>query len=281
MGRLFDAAARQQADLRLRLLRPQGGKEGHLGLPGATQGADFTVNVGLAVVAPPRLPPATERSRVRRQPDDLDPDPLALAGCPHQGGGSPRHSVVLGVDVPPHHPSESLARFLRNNPSEPGYPGAHTYNGPDYVGEEAGGPVWTTNVMAAVGDRTTLSITLHGMPNSRGEVGNWSTPEDIVDAFQTAAQHGAQFNSRHESHCPRRGDGTAWEMSEVAYAVRNYDGDTAWQDPEEQRSGRSWDDIHWYTRDKEDKGDGGCKEIKVPRPNILRSCRTCPDFRRT
>ncbi|MFB7405635.1 RHS repeat-associated core domain-containing protein [Streptomyces sp. NPDC056202] len=195
-------------------------------------------------------------------------DPLGLAGCPRRGADGPRHSVVLGVDVPPHHPSESLARFLRNTSGEPGYPGAHTYNGPDYSGEEAGGPIWMTNVMAAVGDRgTTLSITLDGMPNSRGEVGNWSTPEDIVDAFQTAAQHGSQFNSRHEDNYPRRGDGTAWEMSEVAYAVRNYDGGTAWQDPEDQRSGRSWDDIHWYTRDEEDE-NGGYKEIKVPRPDI-------------
>ncbi|MDV5149716.1 hypothetical protein R1T08_37830 [Streptomyces sp. SBC-4] len=61
------------------------------------------------------------------------------------------------------------------------------------------------NVMAAVGDRnTTLSITLDGMPNSRGEVGDWSSPEDIVDAFQTAAQHGAQFNSRHEDNYEER-----------------------------------------------------------------------------
>lgn len=53
-----------------------------------------------------------------------------------------------------------------------------------------------TNVMAAVGDRdTTLFITLDGMPNSRGEYGNWNTPETIVDAFQTAVRNGQSFST--------------------------------------------------------------------------------------
>ncbi|MFJ3527424.1 hypothetical protein [Streptomyces sp. NPDC090132] len=94
------------------------------------------------------------------------------------------------------------------------------------------GPMWMTNVMGATGDRdTTLPITLDGMPNSRGEIGNWNTPQDIADAFQRAAQHGSQFNTSNEANYPRRGDGTAWEMSEVAYAVHNYDGAAAWRDP--------------------------------------------------
>ncbi|WP_326811083.1 DUF6531 domain-containing protein [Streptomyces scopuliridis] len=199
-------------------------------------------------------------------------DPLGLAGCPHRNGEN-RHSVVLGVDVPPNHPSESLARYLRNDPADSGHDpgrvrdaGAHTYNGPNYAGQEPGGPIWMTNVMAAVGDRnTTLSITLDGMPNSRGEVGNWNTPEAIVDAFQKAAEHGSQFDTSHESKYPRRGDGTAWEMSEVAYAVRNYDGAAAWGDPDDERPGRPWEEVHWYTRDEE---NGGYKEIKVPKPDI-------------
>lgn len=198
-------------------------------------------------------------------------DPLGLAGCPHRAGEH-RHSVVLGVDIAPDRASESLARYLRNDPSDSEYDrtrgsdlGAHTYNGPDYAGREPGGPVWMTNVMGAVGDRgTTLSITLDGMPNSDGKIGNWSSPEDIVDAFQTAAQHGAQFNSRHEDNYPGRGDGTAWEMSEVAYAVRNYDGATAWGDPDDERPGRSWEEIHWYTRNEE----GGYTEVSVPKPDI-------------
>ncbi|WP_406002806.1 hypothetical protein [Streptomyces sp. NBC_00829] len=58
-----------------------------------------------------------------------------------------------------------------------GDPGAYTFNGKRYDEVETSGPVWMTNVMAAVGDRnTTLSIALDGMPNSRGEVGNWDTP---------------------------------------------------------------------------------------------------------
>lgn len=123
-----------------------------------------------------------------------------------------------------------------------------------------------THVMGAIGDRdTTLSITLDGMPNSRGEIADWNTPQDITDAFRRAAQHGSQFNTSHEANYPRRGDGTAWEMSEVAYAVRNYDGAAAWRDPEDQRPGRPWEEIRWYTRDEE---GGGYKEIKVPKPDI-------------
>lgn len=92
-------------------------------------------------------------------------DPLGLAGRPHRSGEH-KHSVVLGINQKPDHASNSLAAHLRAN----GDPGAHTYNGSDYAGVEASGPIWMTNVMAAVGDRdTTLSITLDGMPNSRGE----------------------------------------------------------------------------------------------------------------
>ncbi|MFD7856882.1 hypothetical protein ACFV6B_21710 [Streptomyces microflavus] len=94
--------------------------------------------------------------------------------------------MVLGINMKPDFASNSLATHLRAN----GDPGAHTYNGDDYAGVEESGPVWMTNVMGAIGDRgTTLSITLDGMPNSSGRVGNWSSPEDIVDAFQNAAQN--------------------------------------------------------------------------------------------
>ncbi|OKK16831.1 type IV secretion protein Rhs [Streptomyces sp. CB00455] len=195
-------------------------------------------------------------------------DPLGLAMCPHRQNGEHRHSVVLGVDVAPQHASETLARYLRNDPGDPDYhdptrprdPGAHTYNGPAYAGQEAGGPVWMTNVMDAIGDRgTTLSITLDGMPNSSGHVGNWNTPEDIVDAFQTAARHGAPFNTLHEDNYPRRGDGTAWEMSRVAAAVTQYDGAAAWGDPDHERPGRPWEEIHWYSENQ---------RIHVPKPDI-------------
>ncbi|WP_435887007.1 RHS repeat-associated core domain-containing protein [Streptomyces microflavus] len=187
-------------------------------------------------------------------------DPLGLAGCPHRGGEH-RHSVVLGINMKPDFVSNSLATHLRAN----GDPGAHTYNGDDYAGVEESGPVWMTNVMGAIGDRgTTLSITLDGMPNSSGRVGNWSSPEDIVDAFQNAAQNGAPFNTLHEDNYPGRGHGTAWEMSEVAYAVRNYDGAAAWGDPDDERPGRPWEEIKWYTRNEE----GGYKEVTVPKPNI-------------
>ncbi|MEV7313066.1 RHS repeat-associated core domain-containing protein [Streptomyces microflavus] len=187
-------------------------------------------------------------------------DPLGLAGCPHRGGEH-RHSVVLGINMKPDFVSNSLATHLRAN----GDPGAHTYNGDDYAGVEESGPVWMTNVMGAIGDRgTTLSITLDGMPNSSGRVGNWSAPEDIVDAFQNAAQNGAPFNTLHEDNYPGRGHGTAWEMSEAAYAVRNYDGAAAWGDPDDERPGRPWEEIKWYTRNEE----GGYKEVTVPKPNI-------------
>lgn len=117
------------------------------------------------------------------------------------------NSVVLGPNVAPDDQSNSLARYLRNDPSDPEYhdptrprdPGAHTYNGSAYSAQEAGGPVWMTNVMSAVNDRgTTLSITLDGMPNSSGQVGNWNTPEDIVDAFQTVGAAQEEVMSPHD-----------------------------------------------------------------------------------
>ncbi|MFE2451122.1 DUF6531 domain-containing protein [[Kitasatospora] papulosa] len=188
-------------------------------------------------------------------------DPLGLAGCPHRSGEH-RHSVVLGVNQAPDNASNSLAAHLRAN----GDPGAHTYNGAAYAAEEPGGPVWMTNVSSAVSDRdTTLSVTLDGMPGRDGTKGNWSTPEDIVDAFQKAAKHGAQFNSRHEDNYPGPGDGTAWEMSQIALSVRNYDGAAAWGDPEDERPGRPWEEITWYTRDEE---EGGYKQVNVPKPDI-------------
>ncbi|WP_406085688.1 hypothetical protein [Streptomyces virginiae] len=53
--------------------------------------------------------------------------------------------------------------------------------------------------MSAVNDRgTTLSITLDGMPNSSGQVGNWNTPEDIVDAFQTVGAAQEEVMSPHD-----------------------------------------------------------------------------------
>ncbi|MFJ5830881.1 RHS repeat-associated core domain-containing protein [Streptomyces sp. NPDC093089] len=193
-------------------------------------------------------------------------DPLGLAGCPHRGADRPRHSVVLGPNRPPSLASNELARYLRNDPSDRNHdpdrdqdPGAHTYNGDDYA--HGTPPDWMTNVAAAVGDRgTTLSITLDGMPNSRGEVGNWNTPETIVEAFREAAVFGSQFNMLHEDNYPPAGvGGTAWEMSLVAMAVRQYDGDAAWGEPDEERLGRPWEEIHWYSNNE---------RIDVPKPDI-------------
>ncbi|WP_443032347.1 polymorphic toxin type 27 domain-containing protein [Streptomyces sp. CA-278952] len=150
--------------------------------------------------------------------------------------------------------SNSLAAHLRAN----GDPGAHTYNGSDYAGVEASGPIWMTNVMAAVGDRdTTLSITLDGMPNSRGEYGNWNTPETIVDAFQTAVRNGQPFGTAPQNW-PSDGLGTAWEMSVVARNVRMYESSLMFDDDEP--IGRPWEEIRWYS---------GNEEIKeVPKPDI-------------
>ncbi|MER6551504.1 DUF6531 domain-containing protein [Streptomyces sp. NPDC001725] len=179
-------------------------------------------------------------------------DPLGLAQCPHRGGEH-SHSVVLGVNQEPDNASNSLAAHLRAN----GDPGAHTYNGPDYAGVEESGPIWMTNVMAAVGDRgTTLSITLDGMPNSRGEYGNWNTPETIVDSFQTAARNGQPFGTAPGSW-PSEGLGTAWEMSVVARNVRMYESDAMFNEPDP--LGRPWEEIRWYS---------GNEEIEVPKPDI-------------
>ncbi|MEU5283034.1 RHS repeat-associated core domain-containing protein [Streptomyces sp. NPDC020755] len=180
-------------------------------------------------------------------------DPRGLAGCPHRGGEH-RHSVVLGINQKPDQASNSLAAHLRAN----GDPGAHTYNGSDYAGVEASGPTWMTNVMAAVGDRdTTLSITLDGMPNSRGEYGNWNTPETIVDAFQTAVRNGQPFDTAPQNW-PSDGLGTAWEMSVIARNVRMYESSLMFDDDEP--IGRPWEEIRWYS---------GNEEIKeVPKPDI-------------
>ncbi|WP_367539544.1 DUF6531 domain-containing protein [Streptomyces globisporus] len=180
-------------------------------------------------------------------------DPLGLAGCPHRSGEH-KHSVVLGINQKPDQASNSLAAHLRAN----GDPGAHTYNGSDYAGVEASGPIWMTNVMAAVGDRdTTLSITLDGMPNSRGEYGNWNTPETIVDAFQTAVRNGQPFGTAPQNW-PSDGLGTAWEMSVVARNVRMYESSLMFDDDEP--IGRPWEEIRWYS---------GNEEIKeVPKPDI-------------
>ncbi|WP_446459137.1 polymorphic toxin type 27 domain-containing protein [Streptomyces parvus] len=149
--------------------------------------------------------------------------------------------------------SNSLAEHLRAN----GDPGAHTYNGKPYDNVEASGPVWMTNVMAAVRDReTTLSITLDGMPNSDGKTGNWNTPETIVDAFQTAARNGAPFGTDPQ-HWPEDNMGTAWEMSVVARNVRMYESDV--QHGELEPLGRPWEEIRWYSQNE---------EIHVPKPDI-------------
>ncbi|WP_330446360.1 RHS repeat-associated core domain-containing protein [Streptomyces anulatus] len=188
-------------------------------------------------------------------------DPLGLAGCPHRSGEH-KHSVVLGINQKPDQASNSLAAHLRAN----GDPGAHTYNGSDYAGVEASGPIWMTNVMAAVGDRdTTLSITLDGMPNSRGEYGNWNTPETIVDAFQTAARNGQPFGTAPQNW-PSDGLGTAWEMSVVARNVRMYESSLMFDDDEP--IGRPWEEIRWYSGNEEitDVPKPDIPEIQPPKP---------------
>ncbi|GGW17080.1 hypothetical protein GCM10010264_71310 [Streptomyces globisporus] len=186
-------------------------------------------------------------------------DPLGLAGCPHRSGEH-KHSVVLGVNQEPTNTSNSLAEHLRAN----GDPGAHTYNGDDYAEVEQSGPVWMTNVMAAVGDRnTTLSITLDGMPNSSGEYGNWNTPETIVDAFQTAVRNGQPFSPM-PGNLPAPGLGTAWEMSVVARSVRMHESSLMFDDDP---IGRPWEEIHWYSgNEKIDVLKPDIPEIQPPKP---------------
>ncbi len=170
-------------------------------------------------------------------------DPLGLAGCPHRSGEH-THSVVLGANRPGGH-SNSLAEHLRNNND----PGAHTYNDSTYGDEEPGGPVWMTNVAAAVNDRgTTLSITLDGMPNRAGETGNWNTPETIIEAFRVAVERGDNFGLGNRDRWPDAGNGTAWEMSVVARAVRAYETDVA--DGYANPDGRPWEEIAWYSGNK-------------------------------
>lgn len=172
-------------------------------------------------------------------------DPLGLADCPHREGGD-RHSVVLGVDGH-NFGSEVLARHLRAN----GDPGAHTYNGDDYSGDVNGTPIWMSNVMAAVGDQnTTLSITLDGMPNRNGDLGNWNTPEAIQEAFLVAVERGRQFGVGKNQTRPGPGNGTAWEMSVVARNVLAFNDDLG---------DRSWDSIHWYSNNE---------RVIVPEPEI-------------
>ncbi|RSS82996.1 type IV secretion protein Rhs [Streptomyces sp. WAC06614] len=198
-------------------------------------------------------------------------DPLGLEMCPVRRAREHEHHVVLGPNQPPPNgPSNSLARWLRNDPNDPDHdpsrpqhPGAHTYNGAQYAEGEP--PAWMTNVASAVGDRSRLSITLDGMPNHNGDRANWNTPEGITEAFQAAARHGAPHNMLHRDNYPPAGSaGTAWEMSLVASAVRNYDGAAAWGDPEDERPGRSWESIDWYTQD----GKGGFTKVEVPKPDI-------------
>ncbi|MBW5483996.1 type IV secretion protein Rhs [Streptomyces bambusae] len=198
-------------------------------------------------------------------------DPLGLQMCPVRKAKEHEHHVVLGPNQPPPNgPSNSLARWLRNDPSDERHdpnreqhPGAHTYNGNDYSKGEP--PAWMTNVSAAVSDRSRLSVTLDGMPNHNGDRANWNTPEGITEAFQAAARHGAPYNMLHPDNYPPAGSaGTAWEMSLVAAAVRSYDGAAAWGDPEDERPGRSWESIDWYTQD----GKGGFTKVDVPKPDI-------------
>ncbi|MER5358630.1 hypothetical protein [Streptomyces sp. NPDC002785] len=42
-------------------------------------------------------------------------------------------------------------------------------------------------------------------------------------------------------------------------------GAAAWGDPDNERPGRPWEEIHWYTRDE---AGGGYKEVNVPKPDI-------------
>ncbi|MER5965847.1 RHS repeat-associated core domain-containing protein [Streptomyces sp. NPDC002057] len=193
-------------------------------------------------------------------------DPMGLAreevetGCPHRRKGEHPHSVVLGIEDH----SEALVDHLRGRKDNPD-PGAHTYNGPPYGDVVDGVPVWMSNVMNSVADKnTTLSVTLDGMLNSKGERGNWSTPADIVDAFRTAVQQGSPFTTA-DGNRPVYGNGTAWEMSVVARNVVVYEGElNIYNEPDP--DGRSWDDIHWYTRDEET--DGAYKRVDVPKPDI-------------
>ncbi|MER5612839.1 hypothetical protein [Streptomyces sp. NPDC002215] len=94
------------------------------------------------------------------------------------------------------------------------------------------------------------------MPNSRGEYGNWNTPETIVDAFQTAVRNGQPFSTT-PGNLPEEGFGTAWEMSVVARNVRMYESDAMFNEPDP--LGRPWEKNTWHS---------GNEEIKVPKPDI-------------
>ncbi|MFJ5099837.1 RHS repeat-associated core domain-containing protein [Streptomyces sp. NPDC088554] len=167
-------------------------------------------------------------------------DPLGLAPClsPHADHGH-RHSVVLGVNDE-RQQSNRLAEHLRNN----GDPGAHTYNGKPFDQIDAGAPLWMTNVINAVRDRdTSLSVTLDGMPNREGVLGNWNTPESIAEAFQVAVQRGEGWGLGNGQDPPPSGNGTAWEMSVIARNVKLFNADP-------DLGGRSWDSIDWYSGNK-------------------------------
>ncbi|AZK94255.1 MULTISPECIES: DUF6531 domain-containing protein [Streptomyces] len=192
-------------------------------------------------------------------------DPLGLSACPRRRDPD-RHSVVLGPNRDPSNASNNLARYLRNDPNDPEYdpsrasdPGAHTYNGAAHAGVVDNIPLWMSRVSHAISDPdTTLSITLDGMFNKKGEPGNWNTPATIVEAFQAAVEHGRHFGMGSPAQWPQSGDaGTAWEMSVVVRAVRAYELDVL--DGEENPSGRPWESIDWYS---------GNEKINVPKPDI-------------
>ncbi|MFK0225269.1 hypothetical protein ACIQUL_05825 [Streptomyces sp. NPDC090303] len=98
-------------------------------------------------------------------------------------------------------------------------------------------------------------------------------PAAPARAFRTAAVFGGQFDMRHEDNYPPAGvGGTAWEMSLVARAVRQYVGDAAWGEPGEERLGRPWEEIHWYSNNE---------RIDVPKPDIPEIKPALPSFRST
>ncbi|MFJ3926648.1 DUF6531 domain-containing protein [Streptomyces sp. NPDC090022] len=189
-------------------------------------------------------------------------DPLGLSGCPHKGDDKPKHHVVLGVNSDGKH-SDDLAKWLREQGGDGA--GAHTYNGKPYDGILQGGPWWMLNVKAGISDRegTRLSIILDGMFGADGKPMKVDTPERIAEAFQQAAAHGNNFSLGKQKDWPTPGNGTAWEMSQVALAVRQYEGTV--DDPDfDTPAGRGWHEIDWYTRD----GDGFRKIEGVDRPDI-------------
>lgn len=83
------------------------------------------------------------------------------------------------------------------------------------------------------------------------------TPESILEAFHVAVRHGDNFSLSSPDKWPTPGNGTAWEMSALAKAVRDHEIAVKYGDPPD---GRPWEDIHWYSNNE---------RVHIPKPDIV------------